>query len=174
MTRGGKWLLLALGAALAFEAKAQTAEVTIYTHGSWASQMKPISHNAIFTGGIWDGGEPILMFIDRPYQKNDRYVVLQLPAGVHVFGTGEGNQPRKSSLLTLKLEPGQRYFLRVHAASNDFTIPGYRANFETVTCDEAHEDLAHGTSLDERSVMKEKRGLLAARQEIPVCPVAQP
>lgn len=152
-------------------ARAQTAEVTIYSHGSWASELKPVSRNAIFAGGIWDGGEPIVMFVDRPFKTNDRYVVLQLAGGEHTFGTGEGNKPRKSSLLTVKLEAGERYFLRVHASSNYF---GERSDFELVSCQVAREDLAHGKALGERAVMKEKRGLLSGRQEVPVCAVAQP
>ena len=90
------------------------------------------------------------------------------------LSTGGGNKPNKKSQLTLKLEPGQRYFLRVHATSNEFTFPGYSTAFEPVSCEEAHDDLAHGKPLNEHMVMKEKRGLLSARQEVPVCPAAVP
>ena len=165
-------LALLLGmAGYTVAAEGQTAEMTIYSHGSWASELKPVSRNAIFKGGIWDGGEPMLMFTDRPWITNDRYVVLELPAGVHVFGTGEGNKPRRSSLLTVTLQAGERYFLRVHASSNYF---GERSDFEAVSCQVARGDLAQGKALGERAVMKEKRGLLSGRQEVPVCPAGQP
>ena len=150
---------------------AQTAEVIIYSHGSWASEIKPITQNGIFKGGIWDGKEPIAMFTDRLYLTNDRFVVLDLAAGVHVFGTGEGNKPRGKSLLTLDIKAGQRYYLRVYQTSNPLRES---SGFEPVSCEQAREDLKAGKALDERAVRKDKRNLLSPKQEIPVCAASVP
>ena len=82
MELGARFRLGLLTAIVACAARAQTAEVTIYSHGSRASDLKPISHNALFTGGIWDGDDPVAMFADfRPYKPNNLYLCSGTPGG---------------------------------------------------------------------------------------------
>ena len=165
-------ILLILYAILLSCAHAQTAEVTIYSHGDWTHNLHPLSRNGVFRGGVWLDGDPLLFVVGGLLGPNNHFLTFTISAGSHTFGLGDGRKPRKGSEMALAMDGGKHYYLRMLERSN--ILSSDVSTFEVVPCATAHDHLAEGKPLDWRLVVREKRSLISDNQEPPRCPASAP
>lgn len=127
--------------------------------------------NEIFFGQVYDGDQQVFSFHDGFFVTKNRLLVLNMTAGPHSFSATYGNAPSKEDFLSVNLESGKRYFVRVQSEADD--VPVLRignGRLELVTCDVARVEAQKAKPLSGRTVSASFAQNIDPMQLKPACP----
>lgn len=167
-------------ATMTMEAHAQTDKlhssppklsiVTFYSHGVFMQTGVPGTKNGIFLGSIFDGDQRLFSFYEGFVGKNDRFVTLTMPAGIHNFSASSGKSSRKEKHVTVNLEPNKRYYFRAQNESKGVIVwESEKGRLDQVNCQTVQDDAAKAKPLKPKHETQALRAMRVAEESIPPC-----
>ena len=127
----------------------EDATVTFYTHGSQIKTGLPGSKSGIFWGTIYDGNQRLFSFYEGFVPKNNRFIIVRLPAGPHDFSASFDRHPSRKYHTLISLEPGKQYFFRAQSESRGIVIvESESGRLDQTTCQAAKDEATDARPLE--------------------------
>jgi hypothetical protein len=123
----------------------KAATVTFYSQGNAMTLGVPGTKHSLFFGKVFDGDRLLFRFQPKSVAS------FTLAAGTHTFSAGYGKKPPGKDNLSITLQSGRAYRIRVQSESSVNLISD-QGRLEEVPCETARKETADYKPLDAKRI----------------------